>query len=377
MLIYLLRDGPELISLTFIYRKEKMGSLRSFIYHSLRIIIGVLMVFVIFYMCSPVTFHYMVSYSMQIISMVYTDSERHKIAEKLSWEMEYKLHEMEMVFNEQWCKLHPPKITKVAWLTAMMNDNYAVGAVYLGYVLRKLSCHHKMIALVSSDVSAASQDALHKVGFDVLVVESLDCNWMDRQKGILERSLGIPGTHMRFHAWNYTQYEKIIYLDGDIMLLNNIDELFLSSGEIAASYCARPGILDPCFNAGLLMFKPSSKSYNEIMRLWSSLSEGKYCPNDQVLLWHYYADRGKWLPLPYAYNVRRYLYHPMKVYHFACCLTKKPWKVTKKPSREDTIIFKGPLTEPQHLIILWWRYFYQALETHNLNSWYDNIAEII
>lgn len=354
-----------------------MGSCKACTFQSLRVLVSVFGFLFVFYLCSPNTFNYMVSYTLQISTMLYKDNERFKNAEIVSWQMEYKLHEMELAFNEQWCKLNPPTIKRVAWLTALINDNYAVGAVALGYMLRKLSCHHDMIVLISDGVSVASQDALRKVGFRLLKVGPLDCDWMDRRKGEKERGLGIPGTHMRFHAWNYTQYEKIIYLDGDIMLLNNIDEIFLLNSDIAASYCARPGIVDPCFNAGLLMFRPSTKDYNGIMGLWSSLSKGRSCPNDQVLLWHYYADNDRWFPLPYAYNVRRYLYHPMKVYHFACCVTKKPWKVATKPSKERTVQFSGPLTEPRHMVLLWWKYFYRALDEHDLHSWYDSVEKMI
>ncbi|XP_012560524.2 glycogenin-1 isoform X1 [Hydra vulgaris] len=329
-----------------------------------------------FYIVLPTTFQYTFSYIRLIVTMVYNDEQRHEIEEKLSWQQEFYLQEMEMLFNQQMCAKRQHPHLNVAWLTAMMNDNYAVGAIYLAYVIKKLSCHHKMIALVSDGVTKKSQDALKKAGYEVRNVEPLDCDWMDRRKGNIERHLGLPGTHMRFHAWNYTEYDSIVYLDPDVMPLNNIDELFWLDAEMAASYCARPGILDPCFNAGLLMFKPSSKSYNEIMNMWSHLSTGASCPNDQVLLWHYYADNNKWLPLPYAYNVRRYLYHPMKVYHFACCLTKKPWKMPQ-PTDIELQTFKGPLTEPNEVVLLWWKHFRDALAYFELNKWYEEIKNTI
>ena len=327
---------------------------------------------------APVEFKFAVSYTEQILEMIYEDEDRAKAADYLSWVQEFKLHEMEMKFYQNTCEENILKGNKqYTWLTAMMNDNYAIGAVYLAYILKKLSCSHNMISLATNGVSQSSIDAMRKVGFDVRVLEPLDCNWMDRKKGIPVRHIGLPGTHMRFYAWNYTEYKKIIYLDPDVMPLNSIDELFTKDGELMASYCSRPGIVDPCFNAGLLVFEPSHKSYNEIMDLWSSLSRGSACPNDQVLLWHYYADQGRWTSLPYAYNVRRYLYHPMKVYHYACCLTKKPWQVEEKPSREQCLAFKGPLVEPEDVIVLWWKYFYEALDEYSLHGWYDGIKYTI
>eukprot|EP00794_Sanderia_malayensis_P014941 gene14941-16482_t len=252
----------------------------------------------------------------------------------------------------------------------MINDDFVVGAVATAYLIQKLSCHKNMIALVSSGVSESGTVALKKAGYDVRLVEALDCNWMDRKKNRKERNIGIVGTHMRFVAWNFTEYHKIIYFDADIVPLTNVDNLFEIDTDFAAAYCGKPGLVDPCFNAGLLVFHPSQKDLSALMNMWSDLSETG-CPNDQVLLWHYYADTNRWKPLPYAYNVRRTMYHPMKLYHFACCVTPKPWRLKTPPSKTAINDFNGPLLEPMDVVTLWWRYFYQAIEQYDLNEWWE------
>lgn len=253
---------------------------------------------------------------------------------------------------------------------------FYIGAVLSAFMIKNLSCEQKKIALVSNGVSEAGRNTLAKVGYDVKVVEPLDCNWMDRMKGRKERNLGIIGTHMRFHAWNYTEYDKLVYFDADIIPLTNIDDIFDLDTDFAAAYCGKPGVLDPCFNAGLLVFRPSGQYYKEIMDMWSDLSKDG-CPNDQVLLWHFYADSGRWTPLPYAYNVRREIYHPMKVYHFACCLTPKAWRVLKPPQRKEADEFEGPFKDPWDLVIIWWKYFYEALEFYQLENWWKEASKSI
>ena len=339
--------------------------------------IGVFLFLVFFRLFAPVYFQHAVNYTRLIVSMASKDEARKQRAEEISWEMEYRLHEMDVNFYQQKCKLEGRGKKPYAWLTAMLNDNYAIGAIQMGHMLKKLSCYQKMIVLVSNGVTVKTREALKAVGYEVKLVEALDCNWMDRQKGMKERNLGLPGTFMRFHAWNYTQYEKIIYMDSDVLPVVSVDEIFDMETEFTASYCARPGIVDPCFNAGIIMFKPSTSHYNGLFKLWADLSKGKACPNDQVLLWHYYADNDMWTQLPYAYNVRRYLYHPLKMYHFACCLTKKPWQVKNKPTQADVARFKGPFTKPWDMVTMWWKYFYQALDEYKLNDWYNEIKNTI
>ena len=335
----------------------------------LKALLGIILLLAFIIFMRPLLFKYFASYTMMIINMVYNDYDRHLNAIKIQHESDWRLHKLEMQFNKQVCKDKTPARGPVSWLTAMTNDDFVIGAVLNAYMIKHLSCEQKLIALVSNGVTESGRNALSKAGYEVKVVEPLDCNWMDRKKGRKEQNLGIIGTHMRFHAWNYTNFNRIIYFDADILPLTSIDELFDLDTDLAAAYCGKPGVLDPCFNAGLLVFKPSSKYYEEIMDMWSKLSDNG-CPNDQVLLWHYYADNGRWTPIPYAYNVRREIYHPLKVYHFACCLTPKAWRVLNPPTELQLDSFEGPIKEPMQMVLLWWKYFLRALDEFDLHSWW-------
>lgn len=285
-------------------------------------------------------------------------------------EKEWKLYQFEWRYGQRWCKDNNIKFRPDwTWLTAMVNDDFAVPALVLGYSLQKLSCQKNMLALVSKKVSTPAKEALEKVGWTVKVVEGLDCDWIERQKGLPESHLGYLGTHTRLHAWNYTQYTKIIYADPDYMPMTNIDDLFEVDGDFAASSCSRPGILDPCFNAGLLVFRPDTNYYNEIMDLWWKTTDD-HCPNDQVLLWHYYVNAGKWAQLPYSYNVRRLIFHPMKAYHFACCIPPKPWSAKCRPNRREAKMYNMPITKIESLAIIFWKILYEVLEEQHIDDWW-------
>ena len=59
------------------------------------------------------------------------------------------------------------------------------------------------MALISENVSKATQNALQSVGWETRLVEEMNCNWMDakvggdRNSGLFGRPLGhrIKGTH--------------------------------------------------------------------------------------------------------------------------------------------------------------------------------------
>ncbi|XP_031551337.1 glycogenin-1-like [Actinia tenebrosa] len=314
---------------------------------------------------------YTINYARLIIDAVAKDQQRTEDNSFLLAKIEWDYHRLQVQYMEKICKNRGLVDKDYTWLTALVNDEYVLPGIVLGHSIRTLSCVRNMLALVSDEVGRSGLEALAKVGWDVKVVSAMDCRWMERRLGRMPSGKGILGTHTRFHAWNYTQYSKIIYTDPDYMLLTNIDELFEVPADFAATYCARPGIVDPCFNAGLLVFRPDFYDYENIMNMWKTISE-ESCPNDQVLLWHYYADRGRWKPLSFAYNVRRVIHRPIKAFHFACCPPPKPWKQRCRPSRDEARSYDHPITNVREVSLVYWKKFYEALKTYQLENWWKN-----
>jgi len=340
--------------------------------------IPTVMVVVFLVVWRPLLLPYFFRYAKLVISEVVSDRQRFLDNELQFAHKEWRLYQLESRFGRDWCKENVKPRRDVTWLTALVNDDFVVPALVLGHTIDMFSCQKNMIAFISESVSVGARNALRSVGWDTRLVEEMDCNWLDvklggeRNRGIFGRPLGhrIKGTHTRFHAWNYTQFSKIIYVDADYMLMTNIDELFDIPDDFAAASCSRPGVLDPCFNAGLLVFRPDTHYHQEIMKLWWETTEKDVCPNDQVLLWHYYADAGNWKALPFTYNIRRIVFRPLKSFHFACCQPPKPWSAKCRPSRKEASDFKGPILTVDDIVLVFWKNFYELVKKHNLEDWW-------
>lgn len=326
----------------------------------------------------PMLLPYFFRYAKLTISEYVNDKQRFLDNELEAALKEWRMYQLERQFGQEWCKRNVKPRSDVTWLTAMVNDDFAIPALVLGHSIRTFSCQQNMIAFVSNKVSAGARKALERVGWDTRLVEGMDCDWLDarlgskQDTGFFARPGGnrIKGTHTRFHAWNYTEFSKIIYVDADYMLTTNIDKLFDIPDDFAAAPGSRPGVLDPCFNAGLLVFRPDTKFYQEIMDLWWETTKKDTCPNDQVLLWHYYADAGNWKALPYAFNIRRIIYRPLNSFHFACCVPPKPWSAKCRPSRKEAEAYNGPILVPDDMSLVFWKNLYQLLKINNLDEWW-------
>ena len=326
----------------------------------------------------PILLPYSVKYLKMVVSHIVNDKQRFLDNELLFAHKEWKFYQMETRFGQDWCKEHGKSRSNVTWLTVMVGDEYITPALTLGDSIRTFSCQQNMTAFISKSVSEETRNVLQSVGWDTRLVEEMDCNWMDvkvggdRNSGLLGRPSGhrIRGTHTRFHAWNYTEFSKIIYVDADYLLMTNVDELFDIPEDFAAVPCSRPGVLDPCFNAGLLVFRPDTRHYQEIMKLWWETTEKGTCPTDQELLNDYYTDVGSWKALPFAYNIRRFVFRPMNSFHFLYCRPPKPWSAECRPSRKEASGFQGPILATDDMVLVFWKKLYELLKKYKLENWW-------
>ena len=314
-----------------------------------------------------------------VTTLVVNDRDRRMVAQHIKAEERWKLMELERIYGQNECQRRGRTSNpKWAWVTAIANNQFVLPSLVLGHSLNQFSCQRKMIALVSREVSDINRDALVKVGWEVTEVEAYDCNWLDKKQGREPQNIGILGTHMRFHLWTFENYEKLVYVDGDFLLMSNIDELFEVEADFAACHCARPGMIDLCFNAGLFVMKPSKQTFNEIMEYWENRARKGRCISDQLLFWYFFGRSNRWKPLPYAYNVRRMIYWPMKAYHFAGTIFyNKPWEYCPYPTRQKAASFNGPITVVDDAFMLWWKIFYQMEEKYSLNDWWKQFQETV
>lgn len=267
--------------------------------------------------------------------------------------------------------------TKRAWLTAVANDKYLTPTLALSHTLDQFSCVKTKIALVPDDlevVSETTRDLLRKAGFEVQVKPSLDC-MSAHGSGASEIAL-YPGEYMRLYGWNMTQYDKIVYVDCDIMLLDNIDELFetpIQDNQMGAAYYEEPTIVDTGENSGLLVIKPREQEFIDLLGEWKALFPSAGCVADQPFLWLFYHQPGRSLQfLPYSYNVRKRVYNPMRVWHFAgpARLGYKPWVYPHTPAES----YDRPIVTFSDVVALWWHFLYGAVKSYGLEQtpWWRN-----
>ena len=222
---------------------------------------------------------------------------------------------------------------KNAYVTLVTNDLYVPGVIALGNSMRKQKCSFKKLCIyknISNDSKEKIKEYFDLISIDDLNRKNIKLNIkLDNYKYNIER---FKDAFNKLYIWSLTNYNKIIYLDCDMIVYKNLDNLFSKPSLSAVQ--GRPS-----FNSGLLVLEPSMNIFKDLNNLinepkkWSEGNRdllGKSI-NDQALLGYYFKKFNK---LPRVYNVTR-SYHDsinkpfIKHWNFK----DKPW--FKSYNRED------------------------------------------
>lgn len=166
-----------------------------------------------------------------------------------------------------------------AWVTLATNDSYSLGALVVAHSLKKVSTQHQLAVLITPGVSESMKSKLQDV-FDVVqLVDVLDSKDAANLAILKRPELGI--TFTKLHCWTLTQFEKCVFLDADVIVLQNCDELFERDELSAAPDVGWPD----CFNTGVFVFTPSVDTFGKLIQFAESAGsfDGEKANSDHYL----------------------------------------------------------------------------------------------
>ncbi|MBP2198296.1 glycosyltransferase family 8 protein [Pantoea cypripedii] len=247
-----------------------------------------------------------------------------------------------------------------AWVTLLTQPDYLVGVKALHRSLQKSATQWPLIVMVTDTIDVATREALQTDGCVLHPVTPLTPR-ADLDQHYASAQFGEVWSKLR--AWELTGCERVVFLDADMLVLRNMDELFtldLGDHALAACHACRcnpnqiasypaswqpenchytwqerhqpaPPELDRYLNGGFLVLKPDMAVFQQLQDKVAAIDDLRRYPfSEQDLLNEVFA--GRWLPLPYIYNALKTLpfQHPkmwqseeVKNLHY---ILAKPWK---------------------------------------------------
>ena len=247
-----------------------------------------------------------------------------------------------------------------AWATLLTSPDYVVGVRALRASLARVGSAYPLVVVVTDAVGADDRAVLEADGCLLREVEPLrpPCGLRDRYA-----NARFAEVWTKLNVWRLTEFERLVVLDADMLVVQDMDELFalpLADDQVAACHACRcnpnriatypaswtpehcaythleagdeaTAAADPYVNGGTLVLRPDEAVFAELVTALAAVSDlTRYVFAEQDFLNEHF--RGRWVVLPYVYNALKTLpfQHPLlwdpaavKNLHF---IIDKPWE---------------------------------------------------
>ena len=259
-----------------------------------------------------------------------------------------------------------------AYVTLVTNDDYAMAARALvrSVILSETSAD--MIVLHTGAVASEMLNPLVTLGAKLMFAEHLPTsdafNARHQRDKIHANSPFLKGGKPVFHTpldnfiklrlWELEEYETVIFIDADALVVRNIDKLFQYP-----EFSAAPNVYETVadfhrLNSGVFVAKPSSSTFAGMMKVLDA-PEAYWRRTDQSFLEAYFPD---WHGLPVFYNMLQYVWFNLpelwdwKSVHVVHYQYEKPWE-------KD-----NPKAQKLKLLIELWQAYYDGTQIPDVEA---------
>ena len=134
---------------------------------------------------------------------------------------------------------------------------------------------YDMVVLYTSDVPEEHVRALKWDGWIMRQVKYIDNP--DHSRPYLN------GIMNKFHAWSLEEYDRVVYMDNDCLVVKPVPELFANDNVCGADLCVMQSHSD-MVQAGVLILRPKASFIQQLLEI--GRTQTAFGENDQGILWH-------------------------------------------------------------------------------------------
>lgn len=181
---------------------------------------------------------------------------------------------------------------KKAYVTLLSSDDYYPGVVMLDWSLKKVASKYPLFVLCSDSLSDTTIKKMRKRGLNYQI---LDDHWKGTDR--FNKEAGYEHwrhTFDKLYVWTLTQFDKVVFLDTDMQVIQNIDYLFDKPhmSAVRADMWNEPD-LDQ-LNSGLMVIEPNLKDFEGLSSLWESEGvQWRRNIGDQDVIRAYFSNWGR------------------------------------------------------------------------------------
>ncbi|XP_076931815.1 putative UDP-glucuronate:xylan alpha-glucuronosyltransferase 5 [Bidens hawaiensis] len=165
-----------------------------------------------------------------------------------------------------------------AYVTVLhSSETYVCGAIALAQSILQTNSTKDLILLADDSISPKSIRGLKAAGWKIKLIERI-------RSPHAKKNAYNEYNYSKLRIWQLIKYDKVMFIDADLIVLNNLDKFF-SYPQLSAAGNDRY-----MFNSGLVLIEPSQCMFNTLME--NIFTFGSYNGGDQGFLneaftwWH-------------------------------------------------------------------------------------------
>ncbi|XP_047332087.1 UDP-glucuronate:xylan alpha-glucuronosyltransferase 1-like [Impatiens glandulifera] len=144
-------------------------------------------------------------------------------------------------------------VSREAYVTILHStDTYVCGAIAVAQSIRMSGSNRDLLILVDETINGYHRSGLHAAGWKIKTFDRI-------RNPKAEKDAYNEWNYSKFRLWQLTDYDKIIFIDADMLVLRNLDPLF-NLHEVSAT--GNDGSL---FNSGVMVIEPSECMFDLLM----------------------------------------------------------------------------------------------------------------
>lgn len=190
-----------------------------------------------------------------------------------------------------------------SYVCVLSTDNYLEGVLVLNENLKKINSKYPLLCLINENISERTRDVL--TYFNIKFKEMKNIEYSDSSNSSLYGNYGynksyLKNTFDKLNIFALIEYEKLVYLDSDLLILENIDNLF----DCPHLSCPKDLPFNITkYNSGVMVLEPNMDDFLALKEASIKADSEDRKISDQDIINEYFLDKIK--PLDFGYNMVR------------------------------------------------------------------------
>ena len=180
------------------------------------------------------------------------------------------------------------------YVCVLATNDYLNGCLVLNENLKHINSKYDLLCLINEEIDEETKDILDYFQIKYKTIKKI--NYDVDFEGFIQPYF--KNTFDKLSIFQLTEYEKIVYLDLDLLLLENVDDLFCYNGIAMA----RDFPFSNLHNSGVMVIEPDLDDYNGLIDLMMNKMKNQEQLGDQDVINEYFPQINT---IPQSYNLMR------------------------------------------------------------------------